>query len=397
MDADRKRDLADRLYRALATGDRTVLDELLHEDFTGKGTDGLPLDLGGEYDSAEAMQRDFWWRIGRIWTATASAEEMHPLDDGRLAVLGTYLGHERSTGAELHAAFLHLLSFQDGRISRVEQLTDSGAWAATLPEPELTTIDFSVDDHGIARVVLDRPEAHNAIDVALANDTLTVARRLADDPTVRVVLITGRGDDFTVGGDITAFVDPTVELDEKLRRMTTPFHEAFRILSRLDAPIVTATRGAVAGGGIGYVYASDISIAARSSRFVTAFADIGLSGDGGWSWHLPRRVGTARAAAITLLNRPVPAEEAERIGLISQMVPDDEFDAAVEEIVQRLAAGPTRAHARMRRLLRESWTTGLDEQLQREIEALTETGGTDDARNAIDAFLERRRPEFEGR
>src|SRR5699024_9597900 len=123
------------------------------------------------YNSAQAMQDEFWWRIGRRWAVSAAPDEMHPLDDGRLAVLGTYVGRERTAGADLHAAFLHLISFADGQISRVEQLTDSGAWAATLPENELGTIDLSVDEQGVARVVLDRPEERNAIDVALANDT----------------------------------------------------------------------------------------------------------------------------------------------------------------------------------------------------------------------------------
>lgn len=398
MDRSAKTGAAKRLYVALANGDREALAQLLHPDFTGVATAGLPLGLGGSYDSPEAMQREFWWRIGRTWEAAAEPDEVHELDDGRVAVIGTYRGHTRATGADLEAAFIHLLSFADDRIVALDQLTDSAAWAATLPADEPTTIDYRVDDAGIARVVLNRPHARNAIDTALARDTLLVARRIADDRRIRAVLITAKGEHFSVGGDISAFLEDGVEvMGDTLRRMVSPYHEAFAILSRIDAPIVTAARGAVAGGGIGFVYASDVSLASDTSRFVTAFADLGVSGDGGWSWHLPRRVGAARAAAITLLNKPVGGAEAEQIGLVSQCVPDAELDAAAEDVAQRLAAGPTRGLGRLRRLLRDSWTRGLEEQLLAEVDALAQTGQTRDAQRAVEAFVAKRRPEFEGR
>lgn len=395
--ASPKTAVVERLYGALAVGDQDALGQILASSFTGAATADFPLGLGGSYDSPESMQRDFWWQIGRTWDARAEAEDMRELDDGRVLVIGTYRGSHRASGTPLEAAFTHVITFDGDRISRLEQLTDSAAWASTLPEPELSTIDLRVDEDGIAHLALNRPKARNAITLQLAEETLVAARRLEADPRVRAVLITGRGDHFTVGGDISTFLETDLGLGANLRQMTTPFHEAFRILSRLDAPIVTATRGAVAGGGIGYVYASDISIASETTRFVTAFADLGVSGDGGWSWHLPRRVGAARAAEITLLNRPVLADEAAQIGLVSRTVADSELDETALAVARQLAAGPTKGFGQMRRLLRETWTRGLDEQLRYETEVIEQTGHTRDSNHAIEAFLAKKRPTFEGR
>ena len=179
--------------------------------------------------------------------------------------------------------------------------------------------------------------------------------------------------------------------------MTTPFHEAFRILSRIDAPIVTAVHGAVAGGGLGYVYAADIVVAAEGTQFVTAFAALGLSGDGGGTWHLPRLIGPRRAAEAYLRNRPIEAEEALQWGLINEIVPAAELRSRADAVARELASGPTRGFARMRALLRETWHNDLSTQLQAEIEGLRDTGDTADAVRAINDFAAKRRPKFTGR
>jgi 2-(1,2-epoxy-1,2-dihydrophenyl)acetyl-CoA isomerase len=395
MPAEQNADVAKRLYAALACGDTSALKDVLHPSFVGSVTPTMPAELGGEYDSPESMQTDFWWKLGRTWTAEARPESFHQLDDGRLMVQGLYIGAARPTGRKLDARFIHLLTFDELRIVRLEQLTDSAAWAETL-EGATPTIDYEVDA-GLALVTLARPHARNAIDLQMAEDTLRVARKIEADSTIRAVLIRGKGDDFTVGGDISYFVKAgTDDLGALLRTMTTPFHEAFRILSTIDAPIVTATRGAVAGGGIGFVFASDISIASSTSRFVTAFAGLGISGDGGWSWHLPRRVGPVRAAELVLTNRPVDAEEAAAIGLVTSVVPDQDLDAKSLELARQLADGPTRGYAGMRRLMRETSDRSLADQLRAETDALVESGRTADAREAIDAFLQKRKPSFGG-
>lgn len=406
--------LAKRLYAALAAGDRKTLGEILHPDFTGRATEGLPLGLGGRYDGPEDMQRNFWWRIGRNYRVQAHAESFHTLDDGRLLVRGRYRGEGIASRRTLDAVFIHLIAFSDdNRIRALEQLTDSAAWEealgtlgvpksdspglAALASDSLETIDYSVRN-GVAIICLDRPEQRNAIDARMARETLIVARRVAADPTVRAVLICGNGPALTVGGDIDFFAQvASGELGATFESMTTSFHEAFRILSRIDAPIVTAAHGSVAGGGLGFVYAADIVLAAEDTKFVVAFGALGLTGDGGGTWYLPRLVGPRRAARMYLENRPVEAAEAVEWGLVTEVVPFEALREKALELATRLAAGPTKAFGGMRRLLRDSWTNTLSEQLHAETQALAATGDTADATNAIASFIAKRRPEFQGR
>jgi 2-(1,2-epoxy-1,2-dihydrophenyl)acetyl-CoA isomerase len=390
---------ARQLYRALATGDRAALSTLLHPNFVGYATEGLPLNMGGRHDGPEAMQRDLWWTIGRHYKVEAQPEEFHLLDDGRLSVAGHYRGEGRKSGNRLDAAFIHLIAFgDDGRVVSLHQLTDSAAWVQALGgDAELKTIDYAVTD-AVATVCLNRPDVRNAIDMQVAEETLDVARRIAADDSIRAVLICGNGPALTVGGDIDYFLARSSErFGALLAQMTTPFHEAFRVLSRIDAPIVTAAHGAVAGGGLGYVYAADLVIAAEDTKFVTAFAALGLSGDGGGTWYLPRLIGARRAAEAYLRNRPIDAAEALEWGLINEIVPADGLRTHAEAVARELADGPTRGFARMRALLRDAWRNDLSTQLQAEIEALRYTGDAADAARAINDFAAKRRAEFTGR
>jgi 2-(1,2-epoxy-1,2-dihydrophenyl)acetyl-CoA isomerase len=396
---DTKISAAQQLYRALAAADREALSMLLHPDFVGEVTAGLPLDMGGRHDGPEAMRRDVWWTIGRHYKVEVQPEELRLLDDGRLFVGGHYRGEGRASGRRLDAAFIHLIAFAaDGRITSLQQLTDSAAWVQALGErTALQTIDYSVTD-AVATVCLNRPDVRNAINMRMVEEILDVARRIAEDDSIRAMLICGNGHALTVGGDIEHFLDgPGEQFGTLFAKMTAPFHEAFRILSRIDAPIVTAAHGAVAGGGLGYVYAADLVIAAEDTKFVTAFAALGLSGDGGGTWHLPRLIGPRRAAEAYLRNRPIEAAEALQWGLINEIVPAAELRSRAEAVARELASGPTRGFARMRALLRDTWRNDLPTQLQAETEALRDTGDTADAARAISDFAAKRRPEFDGR
>ena len=391
-------EVAQALYRALARGDAHALAGLLDPEFTGRTADGLPLGLGGEYVGPRDMQENFWWRLGRHFRAEAQPEEYVDLPDGRLLVSGTYRGSGRRSGRKLEAAFTHVLTFREDRIVGLVQLTDTAAWFDALGEDQpLETIEYAVEG-GVATVLLNRPQERNAINLRLAEEWLVVARRIAADPAVRAVLIAGSGDSLSVGGDINEFaahVDGDLGL--LFERMTTPFHEGFRILSRIDAPIVTAAHGAVAGGGLGFVYTADIVVAADDARFVTAFADLGVSGDGGGTWNLPRLIGPARATRVLLENRPISAAEALDWGLVSELVPASELGAHTRDLASRLATGPTRAVGHLRRLLRDGATNDLATQLHAETDALAQCGRTHDATAAIAAFLAKQRPTFEGR
>jgi 2-(1,2-epoxy-1,2-dihydrophenyl)acetyl-CoA isomerase len=403
MSVDTQRDAkaaaAQRLYDALAAGDREALAELLHPDFIGYAAEGLPLNMGGRHIGPEAMRTNLWWRIGEHFKARAVPSDFQVLGDGRLMVVGTYRGSARRTGNTLEAAFIHLIGFApDGRIETLSQLTDTAAWHAALDGPStLQSIDYRVEQ-GVATMCLNRPDARNAIDMRMGQETLEVARRIAADRSIRAVLICGNGPALTVGGDISYFLDGRNDgFGDLFITMTTPFHQAFEILSRIDVPIVTAAHGAVAGGGLGYVYAADLVVAADDTEFVTAFARIGLSGDGGGTWHLPRLIGPRRAAAAYLRNTPITAAEALDWGLINEIVPADELRSRATLLATELANGPTVAFGTMRALLRESWHNDLSAQLAAESRGVKLTGDSADAAAAIAAFAAKRQPEYTGR
>jgi len=416
--------IASDLYQALAAGDRARLTELLHPGFEGRVTEGLPFGLGGEYHGPDAMRRDFWGRIGRSFTVRAVPAEFCPLPDGRLMVTGRYVGTARGGGA-LDAEFVHFLSFADGQIVGLVQLTDSVQWAKALaaeadapangsagtettPRTETTlgaaqppgrgpaAVEFSVTD-GLGVIRLNRSAARNAIDQALVDGLHEAVQRCAADAAVRALLIGADGPAFTVGGDVAmlARTGPG-ELPAQLRRMTTRYHATLQILDRLAVPVVAAVQGAVAGGGLGLTYIADIVIAAEGTRFATGFSGLGLSGDGGGTWFLPRLVGPRRAAELYLGQRVLDADEAVAWGLISRVVPAADLAAEAERTARLLATGPTRAFGEIRTLLRRTHQASLGDQLQAETEALSRTAGTRDAAHAIESFMAKSKPDFRG-
>jgi 2-(1,2-epoxy-1,2-dihydrophenyl)acetyl-CoA isomerase len=416
--------LALDLYDALADWDTGRLAELLHPDFEGTITAGMPLDLGGSYHGPAAMISDCWTRIGRSFAGVkAVPADVAPLPDGRLMVTGRYQGTARASGGELSADFVHLLTFDDGCITGLIQLTDSARWAAALAgqdappvqipaqaaesggqparsavggtgaEPSVT---LEVTD-GLATLRLNRPAARNAIDARLVDELLEAAQRCAADAAIRAVLICAAGPAFTVGGDVSVFGRTApADLPGQLRRWTTSYHAALRILDGLRVPVVAAVHGAAAGGGLGLMHVADIVLAAEGTKFATGFAGLGLSGDGGSTWFLPRLIGTRRAAELYFGQRVLDAEEAADWGLISRVVPAGTLQAEAEQTARQLAAGPTRAFGELRALLRGSPGATLGDQLVAETEALARTAGSRDAAHAIESFLAKAKPEFRG-
>lgn len=389
---DSAADLAQHLYKALATGDGPALDALLAPDFRGVLADGMPFGIGGVHDSAEAMRRNGWGAIGRHFAAVAEPERFLPLEDGRLLVTGRYTGEGRRGGGPIDAAFAHLITIVDGRISALEQYTDTARWESAASP--FTTLTLNVAD-GIATVRLKCPEQHNAIDVAMARDLSELATRLAEDPSVRVVLLLGNGPMLTAGGDVTMLAGAH-DLPAVLRRMIDDYHLALERLTELDAPLVVGVRGAAAGGGLGLVCAADYVVSADDAVFTVGYAALGLTADGGNTWFLPRLIGMRRAQEMFLLNRRLTAAEALGWGLVNRTVPSEDVDAEARAVAERLAKGPTRAFGGMRTLLRQSFETGLRDQLATEKDLIVDAAGTPDAREGITAFAAKRRPTFRG-
>jgi 2-(1,2-epoxy-1,2-dihydrophenyl)acetyl-CoA isomerase len=395
MQQTARSDLARALYAALAAGDRERLDALLHPDFVGDIAEGMPFGIGGRHEGAAAMRRNGWGRIGRHFIARAEPERFIDAGEQCLLVTGRYRGEGRHGGAALDAAFAHLISFEGDLIRALEQYTDTARWHEAASPLRTGLLDFS---DGIATLRLNRPEQGNAINEEMAADLQEAAIRIAETSGVRAVLIAGNGANFTVGGDVNLFAGTSRgQLPHRLRRMVDSYHHALDLLTSIDAPVVAAVRGAAAGGGLGLLYVADIVIAADDARFAVGYGALGLTADGGNTWFLPRMVGLRRAQELFLMNRRLTAQEALDFGLVSRLVAGDAVEDEAAATAGQLAAGPTRAFGDMRRLLRQSFETGLGEQLRAESESLVGVSQTDDAAEGIAAFAARRRPQFRGK
>ncbi len=266
--------------------------------------------------------------------------------------------------------------------------------AVPTARAERPPLRLTVDDAGVARLVLARPETGNALDLDAAIALDAASAELVRTPGLRAVLITAEGPAFTVGGDLRFLAAHLDDLPDQIEALLGHFHTALPRLAALPVPVVAAARGAAAGGGLGLLWVADVVLAGDDLRIVTGFDKLGLSGDGGSSWHLPRLVGLRRARQILMAGRTVCAAEACEWGLVDRVVPAADLDAAAEAEVTRWAAGPTAALGRMKQLLLQSFPADFGAQLAAERAAMAACATEPDVREGVTAFLQRRRPDF---
>ncbi len=249
-------------------------------------------------------------------------------------------------------------------------------------------------DGGIATLTFNRPDALNALDVPMAQALLDAMRALAKDSSVRAVVLKGAGRAFIAGGDLaTLRANPT----QGVRDLLTPLNEAMLLMHGLDAPVIAQVHGASAGGGLSLMLMCDFVIAAEDTKFNLAYINLGTNCDVGGSWALPRLVGLRHALEIALLGENLDSAEALRLGLVNRVVPAAELQASVNAFATRIANGPTKAYGTMRRLMRASFDNDLATQLQAEAEGFEACTRTADLREGLEAFFERRKPQFNGR
>jgi 2-(1,2-epoxy-1,2-dihydrophenyl)acetyl-CoA isomerase len=251
---------------------------------------------------------------------------------------------------------------------------------------------------GAARIELNRPERRNAWDATLARDLQAALAHVAEDATLRAVLLTGAGKGFCSGADLAAGFDPTPEGHPDVRSsLHERYHPVILGLRNLPKPVVAAVNGAAAGVGCSLALAADLVLAGESAYFLLAFVNIGLVPDGGSSAFIPARAGLARATEMAMLGERIPAAKALDWGLINAVHPDEELLGAAGELVARLAVGPTRAYAGAKRQLNAWCFGGLEEQLALEADVQQEQAATADFAEGAIAFLQKRPPQFTGR
>ncbi|HEV2219186.1 MAG TPA: 2-(1,2-epoxy-1,2-dihydrophenyl)acetyl-CoA isomerase PaaG [Casimicrobiaceae bacterium] len=251
---------------------------------------------------------------------------------------------------------------------------------------------------GIARVTLNRPDRLNSFTGQMHAELRDALARVAADPAMRTLLLTGAGRGFCAGQDLAdRAVAPgaaPVDLGESIESNYRPLVLALR---NLPLPVVCAVNGVAAGAGANLALACDLVVACRSASFIQAFCRIGLVPDSGGTYFLPRLVGSARAMGLAMLGDRIPAEQAAAWGLIWKCVDDDQLVPAVDALVAQLAQSSTRGFAALKRAMHASAGNALEQQLDLERDLQRELGFGPDYREGVAAFLEKRAPLFSGR
>lgn len=250
---------------------------------------------------------------------------------------------------------------------------------------------------GVARIVLDRPEQGNALDVGMKDALAAAVDRVRRDAAVRAVILSAAGKAFCVGGDIGAMKAAGGDFPALIGGLAGGLGESVRALAALPVPVVSAVHGAVAGGGIGVALCADVVLAGEAMRLRGGYTAIGLTPDLGASWFLTRRAGEARAKEIFFQNRALTARECLAWGIVDAVHPDALLGAEAEALARRLADGATAALGRAKALVDGAATRTLEQQLALEGESMVASARTDDAREGIAAFLEKRAARFTGR
>jgi 2-(1,2-epoxy-1,2-dihydrophenyl)acetyl-CoA isomerase len=246
---------------------------------------------------------------------------------------------------------------------------------------------------GVVTLTLNRPEKKNAINSTMFGELLAVFREVNDSTTDRVLVITGAGDGFCSGADLSSRGEDT-------RNPLARLHWVGDIalaLHRIAKPVIAKVNGVAAGAGMNLALGCDLIVASDTARFSEIFAKRGLSIDFGGSWLLPRLIGMHKAKELALFADIISAKEAAEIGLVNRVVPAAQLDAFVADWADRLAAGAPMALAMTKRLLTNSFAVSMDEALEAEGLAQSVNFYTDDTKEAIAAFLEKREPKFKGR
>ena len=244
-------------------------------------------------------------------------------------------------------------------------------------------------DDTVAIITLNRPASLNAIDLSMAQALREALGDIAEDSSVRALLLRGEGRSFCGGGDVKAMHSRADDLPAFVGRIIDAFHDAVLALVRLPVPVVAAVQGAAAGGGFSLAMTADLVVAARSSRFVVAYPQLGTSTDGGLSWQLQQRLGPARALALLSLPGPITAEAAMALQLVHQVVDDDELQPEARRLARTLAAVPPQA---MRELKAWGYSASIDSlarQLAREKAAFQRCAATPEFAVRVAAFAQR--------
>jgi 2-(1,2-epoxy-1,2-dihydrophenyl)acetyl-CoA isomerase len=249
----------------------------------------------------------------------------------------------------------------------------------------------------VGRITFNRPEKLNALSAELLQEATSALRRWAADPEIGAVVVTGAGRAFCAGGDVSGMAKGGEETLEQQIDVLREKQELSWLLYNMPKVTIAAVNGHAMGAGLGVALSCDLRIASENARFGTAYARVGFGGDFGVTWMLTRHVGAAKAKELFFLGDIIGAEEAHRIGLVNRVVAADVFPGVVQEIAERIASGPLTSYRYMKANVNFATTADFRTVLDREAETHLRCGMTEDHKEGVRAFLEKRAPVFRGR
>lgn len=250
------------------------------------------------------------------------------------------------------------------------------------------------EQNGVAKIRLNRPEKFNSFVREMALALQEKLDYCANNKNIRAIYLTANGKAFCAGQDLAEAIDDNgLELQKIVSEHYNPIIKKIR---QIEKPVVCAVNGVAAGAGANIALACDVVVAAKSASFIQAFSKIGLIPDSGGTYFLPRIIGMQKAAALMMLGDKVNADEAEKMGMIYKVFEDDLLESEALKLSETLASMPTRGLGLTKKLLNESYNNSLEQQLQREDDLQTEAGSTYDYNEGVNAFLEKRKPQFKG-
>ena len=253
---------------------------------------------------------------------------------------------------------------------------------------------------GITTLIFNRPEARNALSMEMRSMLCDALHDAENDPSVRCVVLKGKGEHFLAGGDVKGMSQTLAQPQKELKKQfVLRIHELNPILfamRRMPKPVISSVRGAAAGAGMSFALASDLVISSEDAFYILAHCHIGTTPDGAATFYLPRTVGIKTAMEITLLGGRVDAQTAKEWGLINFLVPADSIEAETDKLARRLAKGPTHVYGKAKALVYRSMESEFESQLQAEAESFADCASRADFREGVTAFVEKRKAVFTG-
>lgn len=246
----------------------------------------------------------------------------------------------------------------------------------------------------IAKIELNRPDAANGLDTLMASELKQAARLCDGDPELKAVILSASGRFFCAGGDIKQMLSQGEAVGDAIKSLADDLHSAISILSRMQAALIVAVNGVAAGAGFSIALVGDIVLAGESASFTMAYTRAGLCPDGSSSYFLPRLVGLRRAQELMLTNRTLSAAEACELGLVTRVVADDDLQAEADKVARELAQGARLSTAYVKKLLLASAGNDLETQMELEGQLVAQCAASPDGREGIQAFVEKRKPDF---